>query len=110
MSAIIHVDATRIYIDGHVNKGFSGGPVISIVEKGQESKARIAGIVSKSPRPLLVPVVDESWTPLTDDNGEASAYFPESQGFLIAFGINHANDLIDQNPIGFELNPDVEPI
>ncbi len=80
VSAIVHTDATLIYIDGHGNKGFSGGPLVFVTGEGQESKLRIAGVVAKDPRPLQVPVVSESGTPLADERGEAIAYFLENQG------------------------------
>ena len=103
VSSIKHTDATRIYIDAHGNPGFSGGPVAFAKENDPQKVIRIAGVVAESPRPNLRSVVDRSGKRLVDEDGEPIAYFAENQGFVIAFGINHATDLINKNPTGFTL-------
>lgn len=103
VSGIKHTDATRIYIDGHGNTGFSGGPVIFVKDSDAQKMLRVAGVVAKAPRPRLRPVVDRSRKPLMGKDGEPIAHFAENQGFVVAFAINHATDLIDENPIGFVL-------
>ena len=103
VSGIKHTDATRIYIDAHGNTGFSGGPVVFAVNNDAQTENRIAGVVAQAPRPRLKPVVDKHRTPLVDKDGEPIAHFAENQGFVVAFGINHATEMIDKNPIGFSL-------
>lgn len=103
VSGIKHTDATRIYIDAHGNPGFSGGPVVFARDSDPQKVIRIAGVVAEAPRPRLRSVVDRSGKPLVGGDGEPIAHFAENQGFVVAFGINHATDLIDENPTGFNL-------
>ena len=104
VSAIKHTDATRIYIDAFGSTGFSGGPVAFARNGTPPNELRIAGVVAEAPRPRLRPIVDKSGRPLVDEDGEPIAHFPENQGFVVAFGVNHVTELIDKNPIGFELS------
>ena len=106
VSAIISGDASRIYIDAHGNKGFSGGPVVFVPNGRPASELRVAGIVSEAPTPLLRAVVGKSGSPAIGDDGKPIAYFPENQGFVVAFDIRHATNLIDANPVGFQLLPE----
>ena len=63
VSAIIVGDASRIYIDAHGNKGFSGGPVVFVPNGRPAGELRVAGIVSEAPTPLLRAVVGKSGSP-----------------------------------------------
>ena len=103
VSGIKHTDATRIYIDAHGNPGFSGGPVVFAKDGDPQKVIRIAGVVAEAPRPRLRAVVDKFRKPLIDEDGEPIAHFAENQGFVVAFGIHHATELIDNNPTGFTL-------
>ena len=103
VSAIITEGASRIYIDAHGNKGFSGGPVVFIPNGPQPQELRVAGIVANYPTPLLEPVVDKHRNPIVRSHNEPLAYFQENPGIVVAFDIRHATELIDANPIGFRL-------
>ena len=103
LSAMIAGDDSRIYIDAHGNKGFSGGPVVFVPNGGATNEFRVAGIVAEAPRPRLEAVVDTSRKPILGKDGQPVAYFAENQGFVVAFDIRHATDLIEANPIGFPL-------
>ena len=103
VSAIVPAIPTRIYIDGHVNKGFSGGPVVFVPIGQPQNKIQVAGIVANYPTPLQEPIVDKSGNPIVNDHGEPSAFFRENPGFVVAMDIRHAIDLIDANPVGFQL-------
>ena len=96
-------DESHIYIDAHGNKGFSGGPVVFVPSGQPANKLRVAGVVSNAPTPLLRAVVDKSRIPVLGANGEPIAYFAENQGFVVAFDIIHATNLMDANPVGFPL-------
>lgn len=104
VSAMISGDASRIYIDAHGNKGFSGGPVVFAPSSQPANELRVAGVVANSPRRWLAPVVGRSGRPLVGDDGKPIAYFRENQGLVVAFDIRHATELIDANPIGFQLS------
>ena len=103
VSAMITGNASHIYIDAHGNKGFSGGPFVFVPSGRPSNELRVAGVVANAPKPLIEPVVDKSGRPLVGDDGEPIAYFPENQGLVVAFDIRHATNLIDANPVGFQL-------
>ena len=100
-------ETSRIYVDGHNNKGFSGGPLVfrPAAEAGSPD-FKVAGVVSNYPTPVVEPVVDQFGTALRGADGQPLAYFNENQGLVVAFDIRHATDLIDANPIGFVLPED----
>ena len=104
-SAMTSRDPTTIYLDAHGNKGFSGGPVV-FVPSGQfvssGSKFRVAGIVSNYPTPRIEPIVTPDREQVFDQNNHPIG-IRENPGFVVAIGIRHAVDLINQNPIGFPL-------
>ena len=103
MSSMSPDKPKRIYIDAHGNKGFSGGPVVFTPSGGADNELRVAGVVSQAPTPLLRPVVDMLGNAVLND-GDPVAYFAQNQGFVVAFSIRHATDMIDANPIGFDLS------
>ena len=105
VSAIITGDASRFYIDAHGNKGFSGGPVVFVPSGRPETELKVAAVVANAPE-LLKAAIGKSGSPLVDDDGDPFAFFPENQGFVVAFDIRHATELIDSNPVGFQLPSD----
>lgn len=68
----------------------------------EANKFKVAGVVSGYPG-LLKPIVDGDGQPIAGADNEPTMYFKENQGFVVAFDIRHAIDLIEANPIGFEL-------
>ena len=103
ISALIFGDPTRFFIDGHGNRGFRGGPVVFAPNGQPQTELRVAGIVANYPTPLREPVVDRRGNPILDDHGEPAAFFGENPGLVVAMAISHATDLIDANPVGFQL-------
>lgn len=91
-----------MFIDAHNNPGFSGGPVVFEPMPPAQNKFRVAGVISGY-RQSLEPVVDESGRPIGDAHGEPFGYVQENSGIVLVYSINCATDLIDANPIGFEL-------
>lgn len=90
-SAFDSGDSTsRIYIDALNNEGFSGGPVV-FIPPGKRDFC-VAGVVSKF-KTELEPVIG----PDGIDSGHKVAY---NTGFLIAYPVQYALDLIERNPIG----------
>ena len=83
----------RIYIDGHVNEGFSGGPVV-FSPPGDQKVLHVAGVVVGYPR---------RFQPVVDDHGNPVARAQENPGLVLAIDIYHVVALIDANPIGFAL-------
>ena len=108
LSALIPGTPTKIYLDAHVNEGFSGGPVI--FQKGPTSKSptpesrfKVAGIVVNYPTPMMRPVVGPTGEQVFDQNNNPIG-IRENPGFVVAIDIKHALELITQNPIGFPLS------
>ena len=86
-----------LYLDAHNNPGFSGGPVVfepALTRPRNYREYRVAGIVSNYPAPFR---------PIFDKEGQRIGYFPENPGLMVAYDIKCATDLIDKNPVGFEL-------
>lgn len=74
-----------LYIDAINNEGFSGGPLF-FYPLGRPNELRIAGIVSKF-RVDTEPVVDR-------DGNSTGLSVSYNTGFLVAYSINHALELI----------------
>ncbi len=83
ISAWVPGPPSRIYIDAHGNRGFSGGPLI-FSPTNQPRAFNVAGVVVDSPP-----------DPIT----------AEHAGFVRAIAIKHVLSLIDANPIGAPVSP-----
>ena len=109
VSAMEFGDVSRIFLDAHGNKGFSGGPVVFVPYGQPKNKLRVAGIISALPpypQSAWQPIVDRNGNPFTNPAGEPIGYVQENPGIVVAIGIRHAVELIDANPIGFQLPAD----
>lgn len=100
VSAIVsdNNSCSRIDIDAHGNKGFSGAPVVFAPYDQPQGELNVAGVVANYPTPLREPIVDKDGNPIMNNRNEPVAYFPENPGFVRAPMISHATDLIDANP------------
>ncbi|MCY3954819.1 MAG: serine protease [Nitrospira sp.] len=106
VSAIEFGDVSRIFLDAHGNKGFSGGPVVFVPYGQPQNELNVAGIVSYYPIPQFLPIVNHDGNTITDQWGKPVGYVKENPGFVVAIAIKHALELIDANPIGFQLPAD----
>ena len=86
----------RLYVDAINNEGFSGGPLVFY--EHSTGKLKVAAIVSKY-KTENEPVLDKHG----EDTGLTVTY---NTGFLIAYSIKHALDLIRMNPIGLPVATD----
>ncbi len=90
LSAIFNHDGiTTLFLDGHNNPGFSGGPIIfKNTNNTKKYKWNIIGVVSgyKSQN-------NEARTPF----GKFS--YHENSGIMVGYGINHVMEIIKQNKI-----------
>lgn len=85
-----------LYLDGHNNPGFSGGPVVFSQGQDPANAFSVAGVISGY-RASTQPVVSRA--------GEPTPFEAQyNTGIICAYGIKHVLHLIDQNPIGFDLN------
>ena len=97
VSAFAFGDVKMVYLDMHVNEGFSGGPVVFQPAEGRKNPTefRVAGVVSgylRHERPLHGP------------DGNHLGNVGENTGIAVAVGTQHITDLIDANPIGLQLS------
>ena len=86
-----------LFIDGHNNPGFSGGPVVTI----RNGEYKVAAVIA-SYRYSLQKVYG------TDSSGQIDekktiGYLPENTGITLAHNIKPALDIISKNPIGLSL-------
>ncbi len=86
-------------LDGHNNRGFSGGPVFSPLGNGtQESKqVGVIGVISGYRLEW-----EETFRGQTTES-ELIGYYRSNTGIILAYSINHAINIIHRNPIGFNL-------
>lgn len=74
-----------LYVDAINNEGFSGGPLF-FYPQGKSLDLRIAAVVSK---------FKIEYESVLDENGELTKMLvPYNTGFLVAYGIKHAVELI----------------
>lgn len=82
-----------IYLDGHNNPGFSGGPVVCQILGTQD--CMVIGVISGfrfEEEPIFI-----------GDNQTNLAY-KYNTGIIVSVHIKHALEIIETNPIGFDLN------
>ena len=87
------------FLDADVNHGFSGGPLL-FVPPGQPhapDQLQVAGIITNH--------VTVLW-PVVNLDGQTVGHVPENPGIGQAINIHHALQIIDANPIGFQLPKD----
>lgn len=82
-----------LFLDGHNNPGFSGGPVI--FKEPNNNEFKVAGVISG---------YRYNEEPIYQGAHELPLAYRYNTGIIISYGIKHAVDLINSNPIGFELN------
>ena len=83
---------SRLLVDGHNNKGFSGGPVVFKPLGDGKDVWKIAGVV----RAYYTENVD-----VKDKMGQIVGSAEVNSGILLATGIESALKIIELNPIGF---------
>lgn len=84
-----------IFIDGHNNPGFSGGPIVFRLQNTKNF--RVAGVVSGyrfEEEPILS----------RNSNQDTNFYYQYNTGIALGWDIKFAIDAIKTNPIGFPLS------
>ena len=85
-------DDKKLFLDGHNNPGFSGGPVVFTEPTKHEYK--VAAVISG------YRAVEE---PVYDGARESGLTYQYNTGIIVAHAIDWALDLIHANPIGYEM-------
>lgn len=88
--------AKKIFLDGHNNPGFSGGPVVFVPPSKKWDDFQIAGIISGY-RNMPNQVYDKV-------GNMVNAFVNYNTGIILAFDIKHAIDIIETNPLGMEIS------
>ena len=91
---VANMSPELLFLDGHNNPGFSGGPVVFNTPQSRDYK--IAGVVSAY-RATSQPVKEH-------EQDSSSITFDENAGIIVAYSINFAIDLIKSNSIGAPVN------
>ena len=81
-----------IFLDGYNNPGFSGGPVV--FKKPNQNDFKIASVISG---------FRYTEEPIYQGGNEVPLAYKYNTGIIISYGIKHAIDVIEGNPIGYEL-------
>ena len=81
-------------LDGHNNRGFSGGPVVFAEVGKPGAQLSVAGVISGYRR---------GKEPVALEGDNTSFELKYNAGIVLVYGIKHAVDLISRNPIGFNL-------
>lgn len=82
----------QLFLDGHNNPGFSGGPVVFRVNGNGDLK--VAAVVSG---------YRYTEEPIFSDGVAVPLAYKYNTGIIVAFSIKVATDLIAANPVGFPL-------
>ena len=91
----IYPDTNLLVLDGHNNPGFSGGPVVFSKEGQPPNKLSVAGVIAG---------YHYEWKPVYCGRKRTRHLeFKDNTGIILAYNIKHAEDLVRQNPIGFDL-------
>lgn len=94
---------THFFVDGHNNRGFSGGPVVFKPVDNSSALFRVAGVVSGY-QASLEPIVDKCGNVIRDKIGNPIGYVQENSGLITAVNIGEVTKIIDSNPIGCPLH------
>lgn len=98
------INAPELFVlDGHNNPGFSGGPVAFQQGRGQVTEFQIIGIVS-SYHFNNAPVIYQNES--TGQQEVTKLVSKENAGIILCPSIKQVIDMIENNPIGFELPSD----
>ena len=102
-SAMLPIKGTpTIVLDGHSNRGFSGGPIIA---EGTAQIPKIIGVTSQAQNEST-PHPSDFDPPLKQLNGHPipdGHVHPTNAGFIFAHSIRYAIEVIEANPYGFKM-------
>jgi S1-C subfamily serine protease len=91
-----------LYLDGHNNPGFSGGPVI-FANYNEGERLQIAGVVAgyrNQPTEVHEVEVQESDSPTSERGKRIVRYVRENTGIVVAFSFSEIEKAIKSHPIG----------
>ncbi len=86
-------DMQIFFLDGHNNPGFSGGPVI--FKEPNSNGFKVASVISG---------YRYAKEPIYQNGAAVPLELRANTGIVISYGIKHAIDLIESNPVGFQIS------
>ena len=96
VSAVIKDKRQILFLDGHNNPGFSGGPVVFKEVGRPDGNFRVAAVLSG---------YRSAQESITDQHGNKTPLiYNENTGIVVSVAFNHALDAIKSNPIGHPVN------
>jgi hypothetical protein len=87
------------FLDGVVNHGFSGGPVVFNTGPNQQIFAVVSGFWAEAPDPKVLSS-DAVYSPDKATQTASNEPIYQDPGFILAYDISYAIDAIKKNPIG----------
>jgi len=99
VASLLDPAAETVLLDGHSNKGMSGGPVV-FANRKTDGQFEVAAVISTG---LAVETLDLNGQAIpdpVDSNGQQRVYY--DAGVVVAYKIDAALELIRANPNGFE--------
>ena len=90
----MNLDTHVLLLDGHNNRGFSGGPVFYHRNNDPKRDPTVIAVVSG---------FKYGWEPVYEDENPTGLRYKHNTGIVVAYDIKHVTDLIAENPIGFEV-------
>lgn len=94
-----------LYLDGHNNPGFSGGPVI-FANYNKKEQLQIAGVVSAyrhQPIEVLEAILEETESSTGESSKKVVRYVKENTGIVLSYSFSEIEKAIDAHPIGFTI-------
>lgn len=88
------MESDTLLLDGHNNRGFSGGPIVYYQRNDPSGDPTAVGVVSG---------FRYAWEPVYEGEDQTGLRYKHNTGIVLGYGIKHVTDLIVENPIGFEL-------
>lgn len=85
-------DAQLLFLDGHNNPGFSGGPIV--FKEPNKNDFKVAGVISG---------YRYNEEPIYQGDQQVPLAYRYNTGIIFSYGIKHAVDIIKSTPIGFEI-------
>lgn len=82
-----------LFLDGHNNPGFSGGPVV--FKEPHKNEYKVASVISG---------YRYTNEPIFAGDEKFPLGYRYNTGIIVSYGIKHAVELIETNPIGTQIN------
>lgn len=94
-------DPACIYLDGHGNPGFSGGPIVIYNVIDNVRFPQIIGVISSVPHDFTPPPVGPARSMVQGFPVNRDHVHPANSGIILGHSTGHAVEVIQANPYGY---------